>query len=192
MIDLPSLKGEVERLVAAGPDVDAEAARPVVARLLGALETGVIRAAERGPTGWQAVEWVKAGILLAFRVGQTRKFATPGPEFFDRDVRTYSSGCIRIEDWTGFASLVLGESEWDDAAIQAVIDTKQTRTVYLKEPLPVLILYWTGNPGTGDGTPEFLPDVYDRDDRILTALELPFRFVPPDDAPKWLEELEAP
>jgi 2,3,4,5-tetrahydropyridine-2-carboxylate N-succinyltransferase len=31
------------------------------------------------------VEWVKQGILLAFRLGDNRRFANLGPEFFDKD-----------------------------------------------------------------------------------------------------------
>jgi murein L,D-transpeptidase YcbB/YkuD len=127
------------------------------------------------------------------------KFIFPNPHFvflhdtnhrehFDDKVRTFSSGCIRIEYPMEFAQLVLDDPDWDDAAIQNVIDSGQTKTVYLNEPLPVMILYWTVNPVTEDGTPEFLPDVYDRDDRILRALEAPFRFVPPEDLPGWIEE----
>jgi murein L,D-transpeptidase YcbB/YkuD len=68
-----------------------------------------------------------------------------------------------------------------------VVDAKNTKTVYLKEPLPVLILYWTVNPITENGVPEFLADVYDRDDRVLKALGAPFRVVLPDNFPSWLE-----
>jgi 2,3,4,5-tetrahydropyridine-2,6-dicarboxylate N-succinyltransferase len=62
----------------------------VVARLLHALEVGAVRAAEPGPDGWQAVPWVKSGILLAFRVGRTTRIGGPSagdwpPEYFDRD-----------------------------------------------------------------------------------------------------------
>ena len=126
------------------------------------------------------------------------KFIFPNPHFvflhdtnhrehFDDDVRTFSSGCIRIQYPLEFARLVLNDDQWDDAAIQNVIDSKQTKTVYLKEPLPVLVLYWTVNPITEKGTPEFLADVYDRDDRVLRALEAPFRAVPPDNIETWLE-----
>jgi 2,3,4,5-tetrahydropyridine-2-carboxylate N-succinyltransferase len=42
----------------------------VVEALLGALEAGELRAAERDQSGeWRAVPWVKQGILLGFRVG---------------------------------------------------------------------------------------------------------------------------
>jgi murein L,D-transpeptidase YcbB/YkuD len=126
------------------------------------------------------------------------KFIFPNPHFvflhdtnhrehFDDKVRTFSSGCIRIEHPFEFARLVLNDEQWDDAAIQDVVDAKETKTVYLKEPLPVLILYWTVNPITAMGSPEFLADVYDRDDRVLRALEAPFRVVLPDNLPSWLE-----
>jgi len=113
-------------------------------------------------------------------------------EHFDDKVRTFSSGCIRIEYPMEFARLVLDDPDWDDAAIQGVLDTGQTKTVYLNEPLPVFILYWTVDPLTEDSVPRFLPDVYDRDGKILKALEAPFRFVPPDDIPAWVEGQDAP
>jgi 2,3,4,5-tetrahydropyridine-2-carboxylate N-succinyltransferase len=39
------------------------------------MAAGTVRAAEHRPgEGWHAVEWVKAGILLAFRIGETREY----------------------------------------------------------------------------------------------------------------------
>ena len=108
-------------------------------------------------------------------------------EHFDDKVRTFSSGCIRIEHPFEFARLVLNDEKWDDEAIQSVINSKQTKTVYLKDPLPVLVLYWTVNPITEKGSPEFLADVYDRDDDVLRALEAPFRVVQPDNMSSWVE-----
>ena len=75
---------------------DAGEAREVVARFLEALTEGRVRAAERTSDGWRAVEWVKQGILLAFRTGSTRAFRPWVPaanepfsgsslEFFDKD-----------------------------------------------------------------------------------------------------------
>ncbi|HEX8907436.1 MAG TPA: hypothetical protein VF771_21465, partial [Longimicrobiaceae bacterium] len=47
-----------------------EDALHVVHRLLHLLESGTLRAAERADDGtWQAVPWVKRGILLGFRFG---------------------------------------------------------------------------------------------------------------------------
>ena len=47
-------------------------ARTAVRKLLDALETGRVRAAEKDAASgqWQAVPWVKRGILLGFRLGE--------------------------------------------------------------------------------------------------------------------------
>lgn len=79
------LRAEIERWSAAGDASDADAARRAVEQLFEALADGSLRAAQPGPSGWEAVEWVKAGILLAFRVGRTTRYSGPGQEYFDRD-----------------------------------------------------------------------------------------------------------
>ena len=76
-----SLAERVEALAAlpsgAALPPDAEA---VVAQLLGALERGEVRSAERGSDGaWNAVTWVKRGILLGFRVGRVVAMPAEGP-----------------------------------------------------------------------------------------------------------------
>ena len=67
---IASLEREVEGLAndpSAATPVDAER---IVGAFLDALERGEIRAARRRDDGtWEAVPWVKRGILLAFRVG---------------------------------------------------------------------------------------------------------------------------
>ena len=94
--DTDALRSEIEGLSAGAAPTEPEAAREPVSRFLEALSAGLVRAAERGPTGWHAVEWVKRGILLAFRLGRTRQFqpfaTAPNPHFsdstflfFDRD-----------------------------------------------------------------------------------------------------------
>ena len=66
-------------------------AEQAVDALLGALERGEVRAAERDAAGlWRAVPWVKRGILLGFRVGQVVDMSTGGHHgeprlgFFDK------------------------------------------------------------------------------------------------------------
>ena len=66
-------------------------AEQVVDELLGALERGVVRAAERDADGnWNAVTWVKRGILLGFRVGRVTDMSLGGHHgeprlsFFDK------------------------------------------------------------------------------------------------------------
>ena len=45
--------------------------------------------------------------------------------------------------------------------------------MHLAEPLPVLLLYWTADVGP-DGEYFFYKDVYERDERVLKALDAPF------------------
>jgi 2,3,4,5-tetrahydropyridine-2-carboxylate N-succinyltransferase len=66
-------------------------AEQVVDTLLGALERGVVRAADRDADGnWHAVTWVKRGILLGFRVGRIADMSLGGHHgeprlsFFDK------------------------------------------------------------------------------------------------------------
>ena len=74
----------------AGEDLPHDAEH-VVDALLGALERGAVRAAERGGDGtWRAVPWVKRGILLGFRIGRVVDMSMGGHHgeprlgFFDK------------------------------------------------------------------------------------------------------------
>ena len=69
-----TLQDRIVELFEAGADADREASRAAVAELLVELEAGRVRSAEPSAEGWQAVPWVKQGILLAFRCGDTRSF----------------------------------------------------------------------------------------------------------------------
>ncbi len=83
---IAELRQAIETLAAQSPLQDRGAARAAVDRLFRALERGEVRAAIRAPDGWEAVPWVKQGILLSFRAGETVRFPSDGPlAFFDRD-----------------------------------------------------------------------------------------------------------
>ena len=76
-VDTDELRSRIEAAFA-DPDFDHDhdraAARATVADLIWALDRGQVRAAEKTDAGWSAVTWVKQGILLAFRLGDTRPF----------------------------------------------------------------------------------------------------------------------
>jgi 2,3,4,5-tetrahydropyridine-2,6-dicarboxylate N-succinyltransferase len=81
------------------------AAADVVADLLGALERGDVRAAERDFDGtWNAVPWVKRGILLGFRVGHVIPMPEyPPPVSIDQaaaffDKHTFPPRAFRLKD----------------------------------------------------------------------------------------------
>jgi len=95
---------------------------------------------------------------------------TPKKKLFDQPDREASNGCIRVQGIYPLASWALsndamGASERLDAAI----DTGQTQTITLDEPLPIYVLYWTAIP-QDDGTVGFRPDLYGRDRKLLSAM----------------------
>ena len=74
-----TLEAELERLGAEPAAVPAGDAERIITAFLDALERGEIRSARRRDDGgWEAVSWVKRGILLAFRLG-TLTSMSPDP-----------------------------------------------------------------------------------------------------------------
>jgi len=103
---------------------------------------------------------------------------TPTKSLFDKDQRTFSSGCIRVEKAFELAERVLGDEEkWNPSTMAAVVASKKMQTVYLAKPVPVLLLYWTAEP-TSDGQEMFRNDIYGRDAATLAALNSSFRTPP--------------
>jgi murein L,D-transpeptidase YcbB/YkuD len=101
---------------------------------------------------------------------------TPSKELFERDVRAFSSGCIRVERPVELAELLLNDpGNWSREKIQAAMDGKQPRTVKLESPVPVLLYYWTAQ-GQPDGTAQFKADIYGRDDAVLKVIDGEFKF----------------
>lgn len=96
---------------------------------------------------------------------------TPARELFSTAERAFSHGCIRVEDPLALAGILLEPGGWDRARIDAAVASGETTTVWLEEPMPILLLYSTANP---DGTVHFYRDVYQRDARIAAALDGPF------------------
>ncbi|MBT8063410.1 MAG: L,D-transpeptidase family protein [Gammaproteobacteria bacterium] len=99
---------------------------------------------------------------------------TPHRELYDRPERAFSSGCIRVEDPLHLAELIFNEpGRYSKSTLQSIVDSRRTQRINLDEQIPVLILYLTAgvDPASGDVT--FLKDIYDRDARVLAALDGP-------------------
>jgi len=101
---------------------------------------------------------------------------TPAKALFERTTRAFSSGCIRIENPYALAELLLeGDPDWDRRRILEAVDALQTRRIPLREPVSVILLYWTVTP-TPSGEVIFKPDIYERDSAIIRGLNAGFRF----------------
>jgi len=94
---------------------------------------------------------------------------TPSKQLFEREQRTFSHGCIRIEDPFRLAELILDDPvRWNRSQLLAAAEAG-TRTITLADPLPVVIFYWTAT-SDGEGELNFYRDVYGRDAAVLAAL----------------------
>jgi 2,3,4,5-tetrahydropyridine-2-carboxylate N-succinyltransferase len=85
--NVTSLRSELERFANGVPQGEESAALEAFKALKTELNAGRVRAAERSADGrWHANAWVKAGILLGFRLGKVGP-ALPGSPFpfYDKD-----------------------------------------------------------------------------------------------------------
>ena len=66
--------------------------------------------------------------------------------------------------------LLLNDKEkWNKQSIEKVVNKRKTRTVFLDEPVPIMILYWTAS-ADNEGNVYFMKDIYNRDKAILNLL----------------------
>jgi murein L,D-transpeptidase YcbB/YkuD len=101
---------------------------------------------------------------------------TPSRALFGKAERAASSGCIRVEQPLVLAELLLADPErWSRDALERALVTGKTQTVNLREPVPVILMYWTLDADP-DGSVYFKRDLYDRDPRVLRTLDDDFSF----------------
>lgn len=90
---------------------------------------------------------------------------TPDRHLFEQPVRTFSSGCIRLEQPLALAQLITGQPE---ERIQAWMAQGETRALGLKEPIPVYLGYWTAWVDE-QGWVQFRDDIYGRNRLMMEA-----------------------
>ncbi len=95
---------------------------------------------------------------------------TPAKSLFQRPNRSFSHGCIRVEEPVRLAIYLLrNDPAWPPEVIHRQLDSLESKTVRLPKPLPVHILYWTAWADE-NGQMRFRDDVYNRDEAVLNAL----------------------
>jgi murein L,D-transpeptidase YcbB/YkuD len=95
---------------------------------------------------------------------------TPADSLFARASRSFSHGCVRVEQPEQLAQYVLRDRpEWTPEKISEAMHAGHEQAVKLKEPIPVYLGYWTARV-TPDGILQFRKDVYGIDARLTTKL----------------------
>jgi murein L,D-transpeptidase YcbB/YkuD len=113
---------------------------------------------------------------------------TPQRELFSKSVRTFSHGCIRVQDPGRLAEVLLEEDRgWPAARVQKMMAAGGNENVTLAKEIPVHITYFT-TIVESDGQLRSHADVYGHDRRVALALAgRPLGLEPPsagsDDGP---------
>lgn len=88
---------------------------------------------------------------------------TPDNALFGRAARALSHGCVRVQCARELAERLIDDpTAWYTTDLAMALAEGRTRTVPLKHPVPVYLLYFTAFVDP-DGTVHFRPDVYGRD-----------------------------
>jgi murein L,D-transpeptidase YcbB/YkuD len=95
---------------------------------------------------------------------------TPQRELFEKSVRTFSHGCMRVQNPGRLAEILLAEDKgWSAAYVQGLLAQGYNNEVTLEKQIPVHVTYFTA-VADEDGTVRHLGDVYGHDSRLAAAL----------------------
>ena len=96
---------------------------------------------------------------------------TPDKHLFDRVVRTFSSGCIRVKDPVQLASYLLNDgSQQMEEEILANIHLGTNQKLSLPITVPIYLVYWTAWTDQDDRV-NFRDDIYGRDIPLNSAFD---------------------
>ena len=95
---------------------------------------------------------------------------TPADSLFARATRSFSHGCVRVEQPEELARYVLGDQpEWTPERIGEAMRAGVEKHVKLAKAIPVYLGYWTARV-SADGLVQFRDDLYGVDARQATML----------------------
>ena len=102
---------------------------------------------------------------------------TPADQLFNRQERTLSHGCVRVEDPVKLAGYVLhGQGDWTEQKIRDAMEPADSGKVEpvpvdLEAPVPVFLVYLTAF--MRDGVLQFRDDPYKKDARAMGTMGKP-------------------
>jgi len=95
---------------------------------------------------------------------------TPAKELFNKDVRAYSHGCIRLANAEKLADYLLqNSSKWTPEKIDEAMNSGDEQFVKLKDPVPVFITYYTAWVDE-NGQINFRDDLYGHDKQVAEKM----------------------
>jgi murein L,D-transpeptidase YcbB/YkuD len=95
---------------------------------------------------------------------------TPQRDLFDKTVRTFSHGCVRVQNPGRLAEVLLDEDKgWSAARVREMMERGGNNEVTLTKQIPVHITYFT-MVASPDGQVHSFGDIYGHDRRVALAL----------------------
>ncbi|HET6767266.1 MAG TPA: L,D-transpeptidase family protein [Chitinophagaceae bacterium] len=95
---------------------------------------------------------------------------TPSKSLFNEERRTFSHGCIRVNEPKKLAEFLLrNDSNWDSVKISKAMNAGKEQFYNMKDPVPVFIGYFTAWVDR-DGNLNFREDVYGHDKKMKERL----------------------
>jgi murein L,D-transpeptidase YcbB/YkuD len=90
-------------------------------------------------------------------------------DFFEKQKRSLSSGCVRVQNPLELAEYLLGnKTDWNIEKITEILQSKNTKNVTIKNEVGVHILYWTA--WSEKNTLIFRDDIYNLDAELYQKL----------------------
>jgi murein L,D-transpeptidase YcbB/YkuD len=98
---------------------------------------------------------------------------TPSKDKFRLGVRSLSHGCVRVGNAPALAAALLGDMpEWSEERRKDALSSWSTRSVNLRTPIPVHLVYKTALQNA-EGNVEFREDIYESDAQLVRDLAKP-------------------
>ena len=94
---------------------------------------------------------------------------TPSKSLFDKDLRIFSHGCMRVAEPARPRRVAAGGPGLDAEEIDVAVAAGKQRVINLAKPIPVHVTYLTAWVNK-DGSVNFRRDVYNRDKQLAGAL----------------------
>lgn len=96
---------------------------------------------------------------------------TPDKHLFERVVRAFSSGCIRVKDPVRLAAFLLNDgTQQKEEEVLATIHLGINQGIDLPIAIPIYLIYWTAWVNE-DGKMHFRDDVYGRDSKLYQIFD---------------------
>jgi L,D-transpeptidase YcbB len=96
---------------------------------------------------------------------------TPERQLFSRPVRTFSHGCIRVQNPRRLAEILLAEDKgWSAGQVGSLLAGSYNHEVRLTRKVPVHVTYFTA-VADDNGNVRYFGDIYGHDERVAAALE---------------------